>query len=112
MTPEEFWAIWQQSEPNPQPVFFRLYYDETTGRPIEYSLEDRPGKYIDITAEQYRLGDFKIKVINEQIVPLPSWVPEKLKPLSHGTACHVNDVSIVVDSGTPHQKWAYKNETD
>jgi hypothetical protein len=112
MTPEEFWKIWEQSEPTPKPVFFRLYYNETTGRPIEYSMEDLPGKYIDITPEQFRLANFRIKVVNDQIVEIPLFVPSKLVPSNHGTPCHINDVSVVVDNNTPHQTWALQDEKD
>lgn len=103
MTPQEFWSI-LHAVPEQKPVHFRLYYNDS-GSPIAYTMEDLPGKYIDITPEQYRLGDFRIRVVDGKIVPLPSFVPSKLIPSDSGTHCHTNDVSIVVPADTPHQCW-------
>jgi hypothetical protein len=103
MTPEEFWSI-LHAVPEQKPIYYRLYYSDD-GAPIAYSMEDLPGKYIDITPEEYCSSNFRVRVVNGKIVPLPSFVPSKLAPSTTGTACHPSDVSIVVNSELPHQCW-------
>ena len=61
MTPEEFWKILHDIS-EPQPVFFRLYYDARNGRPLSYSMEDLPGTYITIDADTYRRSSFAVRV--------------------------------------------------
>ena len=51
MTPEEFWSILHDA-PEPEPVFYRVYYSDD-GTVICYSMEDLPGKYINIDQTCY-----------------------------------------------------------
>ena len=92
--------------PEPQPVLFRLYYDGQ-GLPLEYSQEDHPGIYIDITAEQFVQADFRVRVIQGQIVPQDPPLPPKLVKSEHGTRCHPQDITVIVDQ-EPSQMWSMK----
>lgn len=105
MNAEEFWAI-LHAMPEPKPVFFRLYYDES-GRPITYSMEDLPGTYIEIDAETFARAPLDIRVQNEQIKQL-RYVSQRLVPADTGTPCHPDNVAIVVPDTEPHQRWSMK----
>jgi|694.fasta_scaffold27117_5 hypothetical protein len=108
MTPEEFWKILHDIS-EPQPVFFRLYYDARNGRPLSYSMEDLPGTYITIDADTYRRSSFAVRVRDGKIVPvtLPS-VPKIVH--GTGTACHPKDVTIVVHADQPNQQWRLRSD--
>lgn len=112
-TEENFWKAWAESPPGPAPVFFRLYYDEH-GCPISYSMEDLSGNYIDIDAETYQLSSRNVRVIDGKLVHIkPKKTVSKLIPSTSGTACLIDNVSIVVSEQQPHIKWNIKsNETD
>lgn len=99
--------------PEPKPVFWRLYYDDS-GKPIEYSMEEKPGyKYIDITPEEYQLCDYRVRVRDGKIVPHKHTPIERLYPNQiDGTPCHPHNVSIVVTTNQPHVTWALKNDED
>jgi hypothetical protein len=110
MNAEEFWAI-LHAMPEPQPVFFRLYYDED-GRPITYTMEDLPGTYIDIDAKIYAQSPLNVRVQDGQIIELKQAI-QKLVPSDVGTPCHPDNVAIVVSETEPHQRWSMKtHETD
>lgn len=98
----DFWANF--TWPEVKPVFFRLYYDDK-GDPVVYSMEDLPGNYINITAEQFAQGDVQVKVVDGSIVPNKKIAVYKLVPDTNGTPCHPGDVSIVVDKEQPNQCW-------
>lgn len=105
---QEFWQTYQW--PDPKPVLFRLYHDDD-GRPLIYTQQDLPGKYIDITPEQYRLADMRVRVKQGQICRLPCHAVDKLVPNGRGTACHPHDVTLVVPE-EPYQKWSIRNVQD
>lgn len=108
MTPDEFFGALEQL-PEPQPVFYRLYHD-ATGFPLFYSMEDLPGTYIEITAEQYAENNSNVRVRNGQIVPVTWQTAQKLTPSDSGTMCHNNDVAIVVkENGTYWSKQTYES---
>ena len=78
MNEQEFWAI-LNSIPEPAPVFYRLYYDEL-GHPVCYTMEDLPGKYIDIDQETYLLASHNVRVINNTLVKIkPKVIVQKLQ---------------------------------
>lgn len=112
-TTENFWKVWNNLPPwSPPVVFWRLYHDEQ-GFPLFYTQEDRPGNYIDVTPEQYQQASMRVRVRNGQLIELSTKLIKKLTPSSTGTACHPNDVAIVVNIGQPHQCWRLKtNETN
>ena len=100
----EFWDTY--TWPESKPVFFRLYYDDA-GHPLCYSMEDHSGKYIEITAEQYAESSGRVIVKNGKLVKQYQTTTSKLVLAQHGTPCHLEDVTIVVDS-EPNQKWNLK----
>ena len=104
MTPEEFWAA-IQNMPVPPPVFWRLYYD-SAGKPIQYSMEDLPGTYIDVDPVTYARGSMNVRVRNEQLVEIHFQTTKKLVPGDSGALCHPDNVAVVVAESQPHIKWS------
>ena len=107
MTPEEFWAIWQQSNPEIKPIFYRLYYNDN-GEPLFYSMEDLPGNYIDIDQETFALCPSNVRVVNGQLKKVNTSTIDKLVPSDHGICCDPRNICIVVTEEQPHQKWSIK----
>lgn len=105
LTEENFWAILGSMAP-PKTIYYRLYYNDQ-GRPLLYSHEEQPGNYIDITPEQFALGDLRVRVVNKVIV---SYQPpiSKLVPGDTGIACDPRDVTIVVSTEQAHTKWKFE----
>jgi hypothetical protein len=103
----DFWKSHQW--PEIKPIFYRLYHDEH-GDPIVYSMEDLPGKYIEITAEEYAEHNYRVIVKNSELIKkAQNFVStKKLVPGSPGTTCHPNDVTIIVDV-EPNQTWKLTN---
>ena len=106
LTPENFWAILAAMPQSPS-VYLRLYHDDS-GLPLFYSHEDQPGKYIDLTPEQFALRDLQVRVINGVLTPRNRPVPPKLVPSDQGTPCDPDDVAIVVSAQQTHQRWKLK----
>lgn len=104
MTEDEFWAI-LAAAPEPQPIFYRLYHDEQ-GQPLFYTMEDVPGTYIEITQEQHAAGAFNVRVENGKLITITWVTTEKLEPTDTGTACHPDNVAIVVSQQQTHQCWS------
>ena len=107
MTPEEFISIWQNVEP-PKPIFYRLYYNEN-GLPICYTMEDLPGKYIDIDQETYALADYSVRVVDEKLIKIvPKRTVQKLSPMSAVTMNGFTNpvagqsVTIIIYGGTSY----------
>lgn len=88
-------------------VFYRLYYDDQ-GTALFYSMEDVPGNYIEIDVETFRANETNIKVRNGKIVKINPAHTSKLVPNDQGTACHANDVAVVVTT-KENCKWNLKN---
>jgi hypothetical protein len=105
MNDEEFWANYTPAEI--KPILYRLYYD-AQGLPLFYSQEDLPGNYIDIDRETYINPPKHVKVVDGKFTVLNTVTVTKLRPSRTGTACHPNDVSIVVSDTQPHIKWSLK----
>jgi hypothetical protein len=95
--------------PEPQPVFYRLYYDDS-GVPLFYSMEDLPGNYLELTQEQYAQNKSNIRVRNGEIVELTWVTSSKLVPGTTGTPCDPRDVAVVtnLDSATQWSKRTYE----
>lgn len=107
MTPEEFFGALAQM-PEPRPVFYRLYHDDQ-GRPLFYSMEDRPGTYIEIDQADFGRSFKNLKVRNGKLVEVTVHTSEKIVPSSQGTLCHEHDVAVVVEqNGTYWSKQTYE----
>lgn len=105
MNEQEFLDFWRSiTWPEPVPIYYRLYYNDS-GTPLFYSQQDLPGKYIDITPEQYAQHNMSVRVIDGVLKPRPPQAPPKLVPGEPGTPCDPNDVSVVVGEHQAHQKW-------
>lgn len=107
MTEEEFLEFWKTIEwPEPKLFFSRLYHDDN-GLPLFYSRDDLPGKYIDLTPEQFMIQDMAVRVVNGKLVQRrTAWV-RKLVPADSGTLCHSQDVAVIVNDH-PGQYWKRK----
>jgi hypothetical protein len=104
MTEEEFLNFWTDYKwTDVKPVQYRLYYSDA-GDPLFYSHEDLPGKYIDITPEQFALQDRSVTVVDGKLVRQRTVRMSKLVPAESGTLCHVQDVTVVV-TDQPGQYW-------
>ena len=104
MTDEEFWKI-LADVPDVKPLHYRLYHD-THGVPLFYSMEDRPGTYIEIDQETYNRNPSNVRIHNGKMYELTENITSKLTPNNTGTPCHPHDVSIVVSESNPHQRWS------
>jgi len=111
VTPEEFWNI-LHAMPEPQPVFWRLYYNDA-GLPVCYSMEDLPGNYIDIDAETFARAPDNVRVVDNQLKYITVRTSNKLVPGSTGTQCHPQSVAVVVkENGIPWSKQTYGLESN
>jgi len=111
-TTENFLKVMSTFEwPEIVPVFFRLYYNDD-GTPLMYSMEDQPGKYIEIDAETFAIRSFNVRVVDQKLVHIqPRTLVHKLKPADVGTVCDPRDVCVIVDQTQPNTKWKVtKNE--
>jgi hypothetical protein len=96
MTEEEFLNFWTNYKwTDVNPVHYRLYYNDL-GLPLFYSHEDLPGKYIDVTPEQFALQDRLVRVVDGKLVRQRTARMTKLVPADSGTLCHTQDVAVVV----------------
>ena len=110
MTEQEFWAI-LLDEPKPQPIFYRAYYN-SEGWVECYSMEDRPGKYVDVDQPTYVASPYA-RVINGKLIVIKTTGSiAKLVPGADGTPCDPRDVCVVSNIKEP-VKWSLKtNETN
>jgi hypothetical protein len=106
MTEEEFWAALTPG-PEPEPIVYRLYYNEQ-GEPLFYSPDDLPGNYIEIDQNTFANSPTNVRVIDGKLVVIKTVTVHKLVPGDIGTACHPQDVSIVVNDTKPNTKWMLK----
>jgi len=83
----------------PQPVEFRLYYDEK-GSIITYTCEKLPGNYIVIDAQTFAECRPDLTVVEGKLVNLvPEVVLSLLTKSVTGTKCASEDVNILVSGG-------------
>lgn len=111
-TTENFLEVMRNFKwPEPEPIFYRLYHDDQ-GRPLFYSMEDLPGAYIEVDQSTYVASPYNVKVQNQKLIIMPANVTvTKLHPDAEtGVACHVNDICVVVEIDTPHQRWSKRTD--
>ena len=104
MTPEDLQKLFQAA-PEPQQPFFRLYYTND-GVPLFYSMEDLPGTYIELTAEEYHRNKSNVRVRDGRLVEVTWTTTAKLVPGNNGTPCHPDNVAVVVAENQPHIRWS------
>jgi len=106
-TTENFLKVMAEFEwPEPVHVSYRLYYNDD-GSPKCYTMEDLPGKYIEVDREIY-IGHFwNVCVENNKLKILP--ITKRVNKLSlctdQGTTCHTQDICVIVDKLHNHKKW-------
>ena len=106
-TTDNFFKAMAEFEwPETTPVSYRLYYTDT-GAPECYTMEDLPGKYIEVDQETYVLARWNVQVIDNKIhIIAPTVTIQKLQPnTTTGAPCHVADVCVIVNPDQPHTKW-------
>ncbi len=93
--------------PQPRPVTYRLYY-HADGTPKCYSMEDLPGEYILVDRETYVADCRHVRVVQGKLIFVaPTRTVKLLQPSADaGTACHPQDVAVVVAGDQPHTKWS------
>ena len=104
MTPEQFWSI-LHNMPEPKPVFYRLYYD-ADGMPLFYSMEDRPGTYIEIDQATFARGATNVRVRDGKLIEITWATTTKLVPGNSGSPCHPDNVAVIVAENQPHTRWS------
>lgn len=108
-TTENFLKIMREfSWPDPPKILYRVYYNDD-GHPITYSMDDMPGNYIDISREDYLLASMDSRVINGRLVHPVKNMSIKIRPGAAGTACHPQNVCVVVDDNKSNMKWSVSN---
>lgn len=109
-TTKNFIEVFSTLEPWQLPaVLYRLYYDDR-GHPLEYSHEDRPGNYIDVTPEIFRSSPMNVRVIDRQLKLIDSALTtKKLVPAQkEGVCCDPRDVCVIVSPNLKHIKWTQR----
>lgn len=105
MTPEEFFAI-LHAAPQPLPAQRRLYHDEQ-GRVLFYTMEDLPGRWIEVDPLTYAHAPHDVRVIAGKLVPIPRANHiRKLRPAVSGMPCDPRDICLIVSPDQPHVKWS------
>ena len=107
---QDYIILWEQ--PKLEPPEFRLYYDDN-GKVISYSGDKSgTGDYIIIDAMTFAAARPDIRIVDGKISTVsPNAVVHKLMPNdSDGIECHLEDISLVVDSTyiDKTQKWKLK----
>jgi hypothetical protein len=106
-TTENFLQAWNEFVwPEEIAPSYRLYYNDD-GTPKCYSMEDQPGKYVDIDAETFALRPWNVRVVEGKFkLVQPPITVQKLQPNQiDGTSCHPQDVCVVVSEQKSHIKW-------
>ena len=106
MTPEELIKMFQAVPATPPP-FFRLYHN-ADGVPLFYSMEDRPGTYIEIDQETFARSASNVRVRNGRLVEITWSTTTKLIPGNSGSHCHPDNVAVIVAEDQPHSRWSKK----
>jgi hypothetical protein len=104
-TTQNFIDVFSNLEPwQPPVVFWRLHYDDQ-GNPLFYTMEHKPGNYIDVTPEQFQRANMRVRVRDGKLIELNTNSVKKKVPADTGTPCYPTDVSMVVSVEQSHQCW-------
>jgi hypothetical protein len=107
-TNDNFWLALQQQQPlEIRTPLYRLYHNEL-GDPLFYSMDDLPGNYVDVDPDVFRAGPVNVRVVDGKLNIIKTTTIHKLRPHIEGTACHPQDVAVVVAESEPHVKWSLK----
>jgi hypothetical protein len=101
-----FEALKLIEQPKKVDIFFRLYYNEITGLPLYYSMEDLEGPYIEISKEEFALADFNVFIKDGKIKKKKMLSIGKLVPSNVGYQVHKDDISII--DNTSNRFWNNK----
>ena len=102
---EDYLILWEQ--PKLEPPEFRLYYDDTGSVVCYTGDKSMIGNYIVIDVLTFAQARPDLKVIDGKISTVaPKSVVYKLMPNDNeGVECHIEDISIILDSEYNGQKW-------
>ena len=106
-TTENFLRVMAEFEwPEPRPISYRLYYNDDSS-PKCYTMDDLPGKYIEVDLETYISHTWNVRVVDGKLHIIPTTkTVNKLRPsLADGIACHPGDICIVTNPNQIHTKW-------
>jgi len=106
-TTKNFWDAWALPVEPPQPIFYRLYYDDQ-GYLLSYSMEDIPGNYIEIDHSTYAAMSPRVRVIDGKLHHVKTNSVTKLVPSDAGQACDPRDVAVISESKHA-QHWKIKD---
>jgi hypothetical protein len=106
-TTENFLRVMAEFEwPESKPVTYRLYYNDD-GSPKCYTMDELPGKYIEVDLETYINHTWNVRVEDGKlrILPILKKVNKLCPSHDNGIACHPHDVCVVTNTNQPHTKW-------
>lgn len=98
-------TVWPENKPR----LYRLYHDDS-GRPLFYSQEDLPGKYIDVTPDQYLQGRLDVVISGNEIHRIKKKTVRKLVKSDSGACCHPADITIITAPNQSHTKWKLEDD--
>lgn len=110
-TTENFLRVMSEFRwPDPKPIIYRLYYNED-GSPNCYTMDDLPGKYIEVDRETFIGHLWNVRVVDGalKVIPITKHSSKLVPACDQGTACHPGDVCIVVDKHKKHTLWNLKD---
>lgn len=82
----------------PEPIEFRVYYNETTGNVICYTCEKLDGLYLLVDKDTFAEARIDVKVIEGELIRNDDGLfITKLIPGDDGVLCSTEDVCIIVD---------------
>jgi hypothetical protein len=87
-----------------KPTEFRVYYDVTTGRILDYTTDNLPGDYIIVDREVFHQHRFDWFIRDGKMTP-PKNVIGKLRPSNDGTPCDPRDITVIVSDSESKIRW-------
>lgn len=114
-TTENFLKVMSEfAWPADRPISYRLYYNPD-GTPKCYTMDDLPGKYIEVDKETYIAHLWNVRVVDNRlcVIPIKQKI-SKLKPSTdEGVVCHPKDVCVIAVDNQAGIKWkTVQNEVD